>query len=119
MQAGFQAESTSTPCAPPRRLGGAYAALANDVTAGYWNPAGLSNMMYPQIILMHDERFGGLVNYDYGAAATPLGAAILAEFGAILATPPELKSVKAGYGSGPEVDQGKTSFIRVTLGEVE
>src|SRR6266852_4289210 len=55
-------------------LGGAYAALANDVTAGYWNPAGLSNMMYPQIILMHDERFGGLVNYDYGAAATPLGA---------------------------------------------
>jgi len=52
-------------------------------------------------------------------AATPLGAAILAEFGAILASPPELKSVKTGYGSGPEVDQGKTSFIRVTLGEVE
>jgi hypothetical protein len=56
-------------------LGGAYVALANDVTAGYWNPAGLSRLSYPQLGLMHDERFGGLVNYDYGAAAMPLGPA--------------------------------------------
>src|SRR5712671_6463697 len=56
-------------------LGGAYAALANDVTAGYWNPAGLSRIMYPQITLMHDERFGDLVNYDYGAVAIPMGPA--------------------------------------------
>ena len=55
-------------------LGSAYTALANDVTAGYWNPAGLSSIMYPQISLMHDERFAGLVNYDYGAVAFPLGA---------------------------------------------
>lgn len=54
-------------------LGGAYVALANDVTAGYWNPAGLSSLMYPQIALMHDERFGGLLNYDYGAVAVPVG----------------------------------------------
>ena len=54
-------------------LGGAYAALANDVTSGYWNPAGLSQMRYPQITLMHDERFGGLVNYDYSAVALPVG----------------------------------------------
>jgi hypothetical protein len=47
-------------------------ALANDVTAGYWNPAGLSHMMYPQITFMHDEQFGSLVNYDYGAVAVPL-----------------------------------------------
>ena len=54
-------------------LGGAYAALANDVTAGYWNPAGLSHLQYPQISLMHDERFAGLINYDYGAVALPVG----------------------------------------------
>jgi len=54
-------------------LGGAYAALANDVTAGYWNPAGLSSLTYPQISLMHDERFGNLVNYDYGAIGIPMG----------------------------------------------
>jgi hypothetical protein len=54
-------------------LGSAYIALADDITAGYWNPAGLSSLMYPQIALMHDERFAGLVNYDYGAVALPVG----------------------------------------------
>lgn len=54
-------------------MGGAYAALANDVTAGYWNPAGLAAIDYPQITLMHDERFGNLINYDYGAIALPMG----------------------------------------------
>jgi hypothetical protein len=54
-------------------MGGASVALANDVTAGYWNPAGLSLMVYPQVTLMHAEQFGSLVNYDYGAVAMPFG----------------------------------------------
>jgi hypothetical protein len=54
-------------------MGGAFVALANDVTAGYWNPAGLSHLNYPQVALMHDEQFGSLVNYDYGAVALPFG----------------------------------------------
>ena len=48
-------------------------ALANDVTAGYYNPAGLIRLNYPQISLMHDERFGNLVNYDFCAVAVPYG----------------------------------------------
>jgi hypothetical protein len=55
-------------------MGGAFVALANDVTAGYWNPAGLSKIKYTEITLMHDERFAGLVNYDYGAVAFPSGS---------------------------------------------
>ncbi len=55
-------------------LGGAYSALAGDVTAGYWNPAGLTQLGYPQLALMHEQRFGGLVNFDFGAFALPLGA---------------------------------------------
>jgi hypothetical protein len=54
-------------------LGGAYAALANDASAGYWNPAALARLNYPEFMLMHDERFGGLVNYDFGAVAIPYG----------------------------------------------
>lgn len=57
-------------------LGGAYVALANDVTSGYWNPAGLSRIDYPQFMLMHDEQFGSLVNHDYAAAALPLGKSV-------------------------------------------
>ncbi len=55
-------------------MGGAFVALAGDVTAGYWNPAGLSRINYPQFALMHDEQFGSLVNYDYGAVAIPFGS---------------------------------------------
>jgi hypothetical protein len=55
-------------------MGSAYTGLASDVTAGYWNPAGLARIMYPEIALMHDERYGNLVNYDYAAVALPFGA---------------------------------------------
>lgn len=54
-------------------VGSAYAALANDVTASYWNPAGLARIEYPQIALSHDERYGNLINYDYAAFAFPSG----------------------------------------------
>ncbi len=54
-------------------MGSAQVAVVNDVTAGYWNPAGLAGVDYPQIALMHDEQFGGLVNYNYGAVAIPFG----------------------------------------------
>ena len=57
----------------PLGMGGAYVAVVNDVTAGYWNPAALSNINYPELSLMHDERFGNLVNYDYGGVGFPLG----------------------------------------------
>lgn len=54
-------------------LGGAFVALSNDVSAAYYNPAGLSNMNYPQIALMHEEKFGKLLNYDYMGVAIPYG----------------------------------------------
>lgn len=52
-------------------MGGAFVAVANDITSAYYNPAGLANLNYPQISLMHAEQFGDLVNYDYGAVAIP------------------------------------------------
>lgn len=45
----------------------------NDVTAGYWNPAGLADMRgQHQVALMHSEYFAGIAKYDYGAFATRL-----------------------------------------------
>ncbi|MBV6480098.1 MAG: hypothetical protein HGGPFJEG_02932 [Ignavibacteria bacterium] len=58
----------------PRGMGGAYVALVNDVTAGYWNPGALSKINYPQFSLMHDAQFGNLVNYDYGSIGIPFGS---------------------------------------------
>jgi hypothetical protein len=57
----------------PLGMGGAYVSLVNDVSAGYWNPGALALIKYPQMLLMHDERFDNIVNYDYGAVAIPFG----------------------------------------------
>jgi len=50
-------------------LGSAYVALADDATAGYWNPAGLAILKERQFHFMHSERFSGLVKNDYLALA--------------------------------------------------
>jgi hypothetical protein len=52
-------------------LGSAYVAIANDPTATYWNPAGLTRLTTSQLHLMHAERFSGLVNHDFVALARP------------------------------------------------
>lgn len=54
-------------------MSGSNTAVVNDVTAGYWNPAGL--MLVPssiQVGLMHSEYFAGIAKYDYGGIAAKL-----------------------------------------------
>jgi len=53
-------------------MGGAYVAVTGDVTFGYWNPAGLSTIRFPELGFMHARRFGGVVNYDYLGGALPV-----------------------------------------------
>lgn len=52
-------------------LSGSVIANVNDVSAGYWNPAGLTRMETPrQVSFMHSNYFAGIAKYDYGAFAT-------------------------------------------------
>lgn len=54
-------------------MSNAYVSSVNDVTAGYWNPAGLHGIgNQHQVALMHSEYFAGIAKYDYGAFATRL-----------------------------------------------
>jgi Uncharacterised protein family (UPF0164) len=47
-------------------MGNTQAALADDVTAGYWNPAGLANIQgSPQLGLQHSEMYGSIGKFDY------------------------------------------------------
>jgi len=59
-------------------MGGAFCAIADDATAAYWNPAGLTGISGQQVELMHSERFGGLIRYDYLAYARRHGDTALA-----------------------------------------
>ncbi len=52
-------------------LGSAFVAIADDPTATYWNPAGLTRLADRQVHLMHAERFSGLVDHDFAAFARP------------------------------------------------
>lgn len=54
-------------------MGGSVVAGVDNVTAGYWNPAGLSLIKADyQVGIMHSEYFAGIAKYDYGAFAMPL-----------------------------------------------
>ncbi len=52
-------------------MGNAQVAAVNDVTAAYWNPAGLMGVDGTQIGLMHAEWFAGIGKYDYVGVAKP------------------------------------------------
>lgn len=57
-------------------MSNSYVTTVNDVTSGYWNPAGLTQIKKDfQIGLMHAEYFAGIAKYDYGAFAANIDSA--------------------------------------------
>ena len=57
-------------------MSNAFVTTANDVTAGYWNPAGLTQITKDfQVSLMHAEYFAGIAKYDYGGFAANIDSA--------------------------------------------
>jgi hypothetical protein len=54
-------------------MGGAFSAVANDASTIYWNPAGMSGQEKRQLMLMHSEQFGDLINYNFGSYVNPTG----------------------------------------------
>lgn len=54
-------------------MGKTQVSLADNATAGYWNPAGLVNQTHKYDgVLMHSELFSGIVKNDYAAFSMPL-----------------------------------------------
>jgi len=54
-------------------MGGAQAATVGDVTAMYWNPAGLADVRVSfQVSAMHAEWFAGIGQFDYLALGKPV-----------------------------------------------
>ena len=53
-------------------MGGAFTAVADDPSAAFWNPAGLASLENRELLLMHSERFGDLIDRDYVAYTQPV-----------------------------------------------
>lgn len=54
-------------------MGAAFTAVADDPSATFWNPAGLATVTRRELLLMHSERFGDLVDRDFAAYVQPVG----------------------------------------------
>ncbi|MEM8891056.1 MAG: hypothetical protein AAGD28_23970 [Bacteroidota bacterium] len=68
-------------------MGNAQIAGANDVTAGYWNPAGLASegaLEYPEVALMHASYFANIANYNYLGFSIPVDTASRRRFAVTL-----------------------------------
>jgi len=53
-------------------MGGAFAAIADDATSPFWNPAGMVYLPYKEVFLQHAEQFGSLVNHNFAAGVWPM-----------------------------------------------
>jgi hypothetical protein len=58
--------------ARPLGFGGAYVALASDPSSVYYNPAGLAQITGAQLLFLHSETFGSLINQDFVAYSHPM-----------------------------------------------
>ncbi len=58
--------------ARPLALGGAYTAIADDPSGLYYNPAGLASINGRQVLLLHSETFGSLLNHDFISYSNPV-----------------------------------------------
>jgi hypothetical protein len=52
-------------------MGGAFVGVADDASAGYWNPAGLFQLKAKELLLMHSETFGSLLDHDFISYVIP------------------------------------------------
>jgi long-subunit fatty acid transport protein len=67
--------------ARPAAIGGAFTALANDASAVFWNPAGLTRLENKSLLLTRADHFD-IIPYNAVAVGLPLGDGNIHAFGA-------------------------------------
>lgn len=87
-------------------------ALVNDVTAGYWNPAGLLDIPDKyQISLMHAEYFAGIAKFDYAAFATPIDSLSHLSISAIRFGVDDIPDTRFLYDANGSIDYNRINYF--------
>lgn len=89
-------------------------ALTNDVTAAYWNPAGL--LLCPhryEVALMHNELFAGGAQYDYAGFTTPLDSASHLALSVIRFGTDNIANTLNLFDANGAIDYSRISFFSV------
>jgi len=101
-------------------MGGTGTGYASDVTAGYFNPAALSLVTYPQGALLHESRFAGQINYDYLGLVWPFDPAQTLGLSAIRLGLDGIKDSRNALvdlnGNGRLDTEDRIDSSRITLG---
>ena len=96
-------------------MGNANIVSANDVTSGYYNPAGLLGVRNKfQLGLMHAEYFAGIAKYDYGALATRIDSNSVAAISLIRFGVDNIPNTLQLVDANGFVDYSKISSFSVT-----
>ena len=92
-------------------MGGAFVAVANDVTSMYWNPAGVSRVPGTQAMFSHTQWLAD-VSFNYAAFALPLGNIGTIGVNATFLTMDEMErtTVFEPEGTGEMFDAGSYAF---------
>lgn len=89
-------------------MGGAGVALVNDVSAGYWNPAGLSLANGFQIQFTHGKQFISSIQHDYLGFSHPLNQKTTLGFSLIYFTVNGIKDSRQAFNEADnKVDYSK------------
>jgi hypothetical protein len=92
-------------------MGSAYVSIANDVTAMYWNPAGIARMDNFDMLFTNTKWIGD-VSFNYAGAVLPLGIFGTIGVNATLVTMDKIErtTVESPDGTGEFVDAGSYAF---------
>lgn len=100
-----------------RALGMSMAQVAsvNDVTSGYWNPAGINHLgSRLQVAAMHSEYFAGIAKYDYASIGKALDSSSAAAFSIIRFGVDDIPNTTELIDAGGNVDYDRiTKFSAV------
>lgn len=93
-------------------LGKAVSATTNDITAAYWNPAGLVNIENNiQAAFMHSEYFAGIAKYDYAAVSKKIDSSSTMAFSLIRFGVDDIPNTTELINSNGQIDYNRiTTF---------
>ena len=89
-----------------------HTAIVSDVTAGYWNPAGLLQIKSKyEVALMHSEYFAGIAKYDYAGFATPIDTNSVLGISVIRFGVDDIADTRFLYDADGNLDYSKIKFF--------
>jgi hypothetical protein len=86
-------------------MGGAFAGLADDGSALYWNPAGIAQLRDSEVSAMHAFMYNGLASYDHVTFCQPLPSDVTIGLNVTRLTVSDIPLFDESYLIGTNVDQ--------------